>query len=200
MTGVITTVYFVRHADSPYSAERERERGLSAAGEEAARRAALLLEDEGIGFLVSSPYRRAVLTLQPLADRLGLPVAEEEDLRERKLSAEPLFPSREAFFEAKRSLFADPQLRYPGGESSEEARQRGTAVLRGLLLRHRGSRLALGTHGDIMTLMLGAWDPAYGFRFWQSTSMPDIYKAEFMEDAAGPCLYAVTRLWRGPGA
>ncbi|WP_426450802.1 histidine phosphatase family protein [Paenibacillus sp. S-38] len=197
MSAVITTVYFVRHAASPYSAGQERERGLSAAGEEDALRAARLLEGEGIDLLVSSPYRRAVLTLQPLAERLGQAILLEEDLRERKLSEEPLFPSREAFYEAKRALFADPLLRYPGGESSEQARQRGTAVLQRLLLANPGRRLALGTHGDIMTLMLGAWDPAYHFTFWQSTSMPDIYKAEFHMDAAGPQLYAVTRLWPG---
>ncbi|MCZ8522307.1 MULTISPECIES: histidine phosphatase family protein [Paenibacillus] len=191
MTAVTTTVYWVRHAKSPYTPERERERGLSPRGEEAARRAAGRLAGEGIELLVSSPYRRAVLTLQPLAELLRQEIRIEEDLRERTLSAEPLFSSPEAFHEAKRTLFADPQHRYPGGESSDAAQRRGAAVLKRLLLAYPGRRLAIGTHGDIMTLILGAWSPAFDFAFWQNTSMPDIYKTEW----EGLRLHAVTRLW-----
>ncbi|WP_367668793.1 hypothetical protein [Paenibacillus sp.] len=50
----------------------------------------------------------------------------------------------------------------------------------------------LGTHGDIMTLMMNDFDPAYGFEFWGSTTMPDIYKLEL----EGMRMRGVTRLWQ----
>ncbi|MGG0813674.1 hypothetical protein ABE142_13465 [Paenibacillus alvei] len=48
------------------------------------------------------------------------------------------------------------------------------------------------SHGDIMTLMMNDFDPAYGFEFWGSTTMPDIYKLEL----EGMRMRGVTRLWQ----
>ncbi|MBA9086191.1 hypothetical protein FHR92_002664 [Fontibacillus solani] len=42
-----------------------------------------------------------------------------------------------------------------------------------------------------MTLMMNYFDNTYGFEFWESTTMPDIYKLEFEENK----LNNVTRLW-----
>ena len=62
-------LFLVRHAHSDYGPDEMR--ALSESGQRAAQRVADLLEDRGVAVIVSSPYTRAVQTVQPLADRLG---------------------------------------------------------------------------------------------------------------------------------
>ncbi|GGN91024.1 histidine phosphatase family protein [Saccharibacillus kuerlensis] len=173
-----TRLYFIRHAHSDYVHGRELERGLSAEGMQAAKTVRLRLEGEGIGVFVSSPYRRAVDTVRPLAEAAGREIMIYDDLRERLVTGvSDLGP--EGFLEAKRLCYADLRYRPPGGENSEEARKRALSVIHGLLRRYPGERIAIGTHGDILTLMLGGWDERYGFDFWEKLSMPDVYCARF---------------------
>ena len=49
----------------------------------------------------------------------------------------------------------------------------------------------IGTHGAIMTLMMGYFDSTYDLIFLHSTSKPDIYSMEFNEQE----LLNVQRLW-----
>ncbi|OWR27160.1 histidine phosphatase family protein [Saccharibacillus sp. O23] len=189
-----TRLYFVRHAHSAYEHGRELERGLSAAGEAEARAICRRLEREGIERFVSSPYRRAIDTIRPLADAAGQDIELHADLRERLVSGErDLGP--EGFLEAKRRCYAEPDYRPPGGESSREAAARAVSVVRGLLREHPGRRIAIGTHGDILTLMLGTFDPGFGYDFWQSLSMPDAYCARF----AGERFLGAERIGYGCG-
>ena len=57
---------------------------------------------------------------------------------------------------------------------------------------HAGRKIAIGTRGNIMTIILHAFDERYGYGFFAQTSKPDIYKAEF----EGVELQSVTRLWK----
>ncbi|MDF2658102.1 MAG: histidine phosphatase family protein [Paenibacillus sp.] len=185
-----TIIYFVRHAQSAYVEGSERTRGLTEQGKRDAERVKDLLTGEQPDLFVSSPYRRAVDTILPLAQACGCEIRLEEDLRERALSGAEM--GKDRFFDAKRTLFEQQDFAYPGGESSNEARRRASPVVADLLKRHTGKRIVIGTHGDIMTLMLQTYDPSCDFEFWQSTTMPDIYKLEF--DMQGE-LIAKRRLW-----
>jgi 8-oxo-dGTP diphosphatase len=72
----------VRHADAGHRSQwdgSDEDRPLSPRGQKQARGLAELLADSGAARLVSSPYRRCVQTLEPLAERLGLTV--EVDVR-----------------------------------------------------------------------------------------------------------------------
>ncbi|OWA33652.1 histidine phosphatase family protein [Saccharibacillus sp. O16] len=174
-----TLLYFVRHAHSVYEHGRELERGLSPSGEAEARALCARLSSEGIEQYISSPYRRAIDTIRPLAEAAGRRIDIHPDLRERLVSgSQDLGP--EGFQEAKRRCYADLDYRPPGGESSREAQMRAVSVIRGLLHAYPGGRIAIGTHGDILTLMLGAFDERYGYSFWQSLTMPDAYRAHFV--------------------
>ncbi|WP_339290891.1 histidine phosphatase family protein [Paenibacillus sp. FSL W8-0187] len=183
----MTTIYFVRHAESPFIDGKERSRGLSAEGSLAAVRVKELLLGEGIDAIISSPYQRARDTVQPLADALGLPIAEQEDLRERKVGD---FQGH-SFLDAKKMLFQDPTTSFPGGESSKAAQSRAVQVLEGILNTHLGKRVVIGTHGDIMTLMLQHYDQRFDYHFWQGMTLPDIYRVEFEEGR----LVNIARLW-----
>jgi len=188
---MMTTVYFIRHAHSPYIPGMERTKGLSDRGRQDAAEVARLLKDEGIDVLVSSTYDRAILTIKDLAEELGLDIRLEEDLRERRLADEGYVISDEQFFECKRKLYEDWDYAFPGGESGKQAQSRAVSVLQGILEQYRGKKIGIGTHGDIMTLMMNYFDSRYNYTFWQSLSMPDIYQLEFEENK----LIRVTRRW-----
>ncbi|MBJ7988057.1 histidine phosphatase family protein, partial [Bacillus cereus] len=85
----MTTIYFVRHAHSTYTKE-ERERPLSEKGWLDAQNITSLLKDEKIDVVISSPYERAIQTVEGIANANKLSIQLEEDLRERLLSKEPV--------------------------------------------------------------------------------------------------------------
>src|SRR5215207_3796452 len=104
-------VYLIRHAHSAYSPDEMRE--LSPSGHAAAKHVAELLEGRAVSRIVSSPYTRAIQTVQPLADRLGVAVEIEPDLRERLLCTEVLAD----FHGPLERVWRDFDFCYPGGES-----------------------------------------------------------------------------------
>jgi 2,3-bisphosphoglycerate-dependent phosphoglycerate mutase len=186
-----TILYFVRHAHSPYIAGMERTKGLSERGKLDTCKVKEILINEDIDLFISSPYERAILTIRDLAIELNKDVRLEEDLRERKLTGEEYIITDEQFLESKRRLYEDWDYFFPGGESSKQAQERAISILNKVIEEFNGKRIVIGSHGDIMTLMINYFDPTYDFKFWKSTTMPDIYKLEFEENK----LENVTRLW-----
>ncbi|MFF2887329.1 histidine phosphatase family protein [Paenibacillus sp. NPDC057967] len=182
-----TILYLVRHAQSIYAEGEERSRGLTVEGEKHAFLVKDLLESECLDAFISSPYERAIATIRPAAEQQNMKITLYEDLRERAMGQfEP-----EAFFDAKRKLYAEKSFAFPGGESSVVAQTRAVKVIDHILSANKGKKLAIGTHGDIMTLMMQQYDSQYDYPFWASLSMPDIYKLVFAETH----LQYTIRLW-----
>lgn len=182
-----TLVYMVRHAHSGYTPD-ELNRPLSPQGEEAAGKVADLLAGERITAILSSPYKRAVQTVEPLAARNGLVIQIEDDFRERLLAGQHL----DNFDHAIRKVWEDVSFAWPGGESNRVAQQRGALALEKVLHRYQGETIAIGTHGNLMALMMNALNSDYGFDFWKRLAMPDIYKLSF----SGFALAGVERIWK----
>jgi 2,3-bisphosphoglycerate-dependent phosphoglycerate mutase len=184
-----TIIYFVRHAESLYVKGSEQSRGLTPLGLINSTKIKDILIEEEIDVLISSPYERAIQTIRELSIQLNKEILLKEDLRERQLSGEEHLITD--FIEAKRRLFEDPSFSFPGGESSEQAQGRAVKVLQEIIGEFDGKRVVIGTHGDIMTLMMSYFDTRYDFEFWKSTTMPDIYKLEFIDKK----LINTIRLW-----
>ncbi|MCI3919455.1 histidine phosphatase family protein [Paenibacillus sp. TRM 82003] len=174
-----TYLYMVRHAESPYVFGEERSRGLSESGFQAARRVAEVLDSEEIHSVVSSPYVRAKQTVQFLAERKSLPIVAYEELRERPMKGLHFEASWDELQTAIERSFRDPDYALEGGESTKQAQQRAIPIILDLIERYEGKSVAIGTHGNIMTIVMNYFDPVYGFEFWSRTSMPDIYRMTF---------------------
>ncbi|WP_248926842.1 histidine phosphatase family protein [Paenibacillus hamazuiensis] len=187
-----TIVYMVRHADSPFSLENERYRGLSEQGLKDAEIVAGRLASEKIDHIFSSPYTRAVQTVDPLAKRLQLDILQIESFRETFWAGPDVHIAE--FAKTVEMYFADPHFSLPGGESIKEAQYRAMAALKHILAVYGGKRVVIGLHGNILTFILNYFDGKYGIDFWKKLSRPDIYKLSFdnME------LKRVTRIWKPP--
>ncbi|MDR6549720.1 histidine phosphatase family protein [Paenibacillus qinlingensis] len=180
-----TQIYVVRHAESLYIANRERERGLTNKGLEDALTVKAILDKVDIDVFLSSPYERAVQTIKAAAGNRE--IRTYEDLRERTMG-----DFEEINFKlAKQQVYDDFQFSYLEGESSQEAQDRAITVIKHILTVHKGLNVVIGTHGDIMTLIMNYFDPSYDYKFWETTSMPDIYRMEFHDLT----LVGVKRLW-----
>ncbi|MEK3963942.1 histidine phosphatase family protein [Paenibacillus sp. FSL R7-0048] len=186
-----TYIYMVRHAVSPFVLGNERERGLSEKGHADAYRIKELLAEEKITYFVSSPYRRAVETIKYLAEASNQEIELYEELRERAIGSVEIEISEDDFLQGIRTSFNDKQYKMPDGESTQEAQERAIPVIKQLIQQHKGGKIALGTHGNIMTIILNYFDKKYGYEFFEQTSKPDIYKLEFEELE----LTHVERLW-----
>ncbi|WP_433773249.1 histidine phosphatase family protein [Bacillus wiedmannii] len=170
----MTTIYFVRHAHSTYTKE-ERERPLSEKGYMDAENVTRLLKDKHIDIVISSPYKRAIQTVQGIANTYNLSIQIEENLRERLLSKEPVAD----FNDAMRNVWEDWAFAYEGGESNDVAQKRAVVCLQNILEKYRGKNIVIGTHGNIMVLLMNYLNSKYDFQFWKTLHMPDVYKLTF---------------------
>ncbi|WP_310828840.1 histidine phosphatase family protein [Paenibacillus pedocola] len=188
-----TSVYMVRHGESPMneSSTNERTRGLTEKGKRDALQVTDLLKQEDIEVFVSSPYLRAILTIEDLAGASGREVLLYEDLKERIfLNEDKRLPDEELIPLLAKS-FIDPDFSLSGGESNAECQSRAVTVLDELLKNYDGRKIALGTHGAVMTLIMNHYDKKYDLDFLLNMSKPDVYRLDFN----GAELVDVIRLW-----
>ncbi|WP_159880974.1 histidine phosphatase family protein [Paenibacillus puerhi] len=187
-----TTIFMIRHAESPFVFGEERSRGLSESGFQAAMKVADMLDSVDIHGIVSSTYERAKQTVQFLAERKNLPIIEYEELRERPIKGLDYKSSWEELLKAIEKSFVDMDYALDGGESTRQAQQRAIPIVQELLEEYKGKNIAIGTHGNIMTIIMNFFDNKYGYDFWNSTSKPDIYRMTFVEGQ----LQKIDRLWK----
>ena len=163
----MSTIYLIRHCETTGQAP---EAPLTPRGEEQAHRLCTHLLEFSITHLISSPYRRALDSIQPLATALQLAITQEDDLKERRLSAVPL----DDWQDHLRRTFVDPDYTCPGGESSRTATERITRVVEEALQQQDGSILM--THGNLLSLYLHSINPTFGFEESLQLKNPDLFK------------------------
>ena len=169
----MTIFYLVRHAHADWTLDENRP--LSAQGFEDAQRVADALQEYPIRAIYSSLEQRVYQTISPFAEKMGIQIEFEADLRERKLG-DKVF---EDFLGAVDVTWQDPFFAHPDGESSADAQTRGLAVVKRLQVKHPNEAVVLSTHGNLMALIFQRFDPKIDFLFWKSLTMPDIYQLEF---------------------
>lgn len=184
-----TNVYLVRHAHSTYTAD-ELGRPLSEKGIVASENVRRLFANKKIDAVLSSPYKRAIQTVECVAAGIGKEVIIKEGFKERRLSEKPM----EDFQAAIAKVWEDPTFFWEGGESNVAAQKRGVQALLNVLEEYEGKNIVIGTHGNIMVLLMNFFDRNYDFLFWKSLEMPDIYKLMFQSKN----LINVERIWNGP--
>lgn len=182
----------VRHAKSPFIFGEERRRGLSEEGEIAAKKVTQLLKDKDIDAIVSSPYTRAIQTVNELADLKGLSIKVYEELKERPIKGLDFKITEQEIQESIKLSFEKQDFCLEGGESTLQAQKRAIPVIKQLLEEYEGKNIVIGTHGNIMTIIMNYFDESYEYSFWRSTSKPDIYQLEFNKEN----LLNVKRLWK----
>jgi len=170
----VTTVVLVRHCQSaPSPALPERQWPLSEAGQAQAEALAPVLSELGVDALASSPFQRAVDTLRPFADAAGLPIAVDEDLRERRLGG--WLDDAEAVNEAIRRMHADLDFHLEGGETGRACLARYEAALVRVVAANPGRTIAVGSHGGVIGHVLAARLTNLPTEFWRRIRNPHLF-------------------------
>jgi 2,3-bisphosphoglycerate-dependent phosphoglycerate mutase len=187
---ISTTIFMIRHAESPFIFGEERTRKLSKDGELYAEKVAKLMFSEKIDVIVSNPFARSIQTIEPIATTRNLEIKLYEELKERMIKGNYKLPWEEVEPAIKKS-FQDKDYCLLGGETTRQAQERAVPIIKQLLKEYEGESIVLGTHGNIMTIIMNYFDGKYGYDFWASTSKPDIYKLIFIDGE----LTDVKRTW-----
>jgi 2,3-bisphosphoglycerate-dependent phosphoglycerate mutase len=182
----MNTFYLIRHAHADW--EPDESRSLSVKGKRDAIQVAEILSEYPVTEIYSSPYRRALQTVEPLARLLEVKVQIVPELRERTLSGGVVGD----FNSAVEAAWRDPTFSHPGGESNAAAQQRGISIVCKLQEMYPGADIILSTHGNLMALVMQYFVPDIDFAFWKALSMPDIYQIRI--DPGGGT--HIQRLWR----
>ena len=176
-----TTVIFVRHAEPNYANHDDRNRELSPKGLADRRLVTQLLADTPVDAVLSSPFKRAVDTVQPLAESRGLPVITVEDFRERRVDSCWI----EDFNGFCRAQWADFDYKLADGESLREVQERNIAALRAVLRDHPGQTVVIGSHGTALSTIINHYDPSFGHANFEQIRglMPWVVRFTFDEAA-----------------
>ena len=162
------SLILVRHCEAE---GQQPDAPLTAAGHRQALELADFLSAFPVDAIVTSAYLRAQQTIKPLANLLHLGIATDSRLNERILSPHPIDNWRQVV----RDSFTDPNLRAPGGESTNEVLRRAWSALNELL-RGPHDLPVVVTHGNLLALVLHSVDPDFGYTGWENLSNPDVYR------------------------
>ena len=170
-------VLLIRHADpiNPMVHTNEYTRPLTPEGARDAAELAKELHHLPIDAVYSSPYRRAIQTVEPTAQARGLDVRAIEELREHALAIEPIPNWKDVLERA----WTDFDFALPGAETMRATQARGLGALETIRSNHPTGTVALGGHGTIFSVMLHAFEPRVDCAFHLAMPMPAVYTLEF---------------------
>ena len=177
----MTTIYFIRHAESDTSIHDDYSRPLTAKGQRDTALVTEFLRDKKISVVLSSPYKRAFDTVLPFAKDAGLQIETIDDLRERSIDNVWI----DDFNAFSKKQWTDFSYKLSGGESLSEVQTRNITALEKILMRHKGKNIAIGTHGTALSTIINYYDNTYGYENFKKIQkiFPWVVKMEFDENS-----------------
>jgi len=151
----MTSIYFVRHAQPDHGWEDDITRPLSDEGLEDSKKVTKFFRDYEIDCYISSPYKRSVDTIRESAAEKGLPIHEDERLRERKSGVDG--NNMEMFHKR----WSDLNFCEAGGESLSMVQKRNIEAILEVLSTHKAKNIVIGTHGTALSTILNYFTPSY---------------------------------------
>jgi 2,3-bisphosphoglycerate-dependent phosphoglycerate mutase len=176
-------IYIIRHCEAE---GQSSESPLTENGLKQATELSEFFSQIKIGRIISSPFLRAIQSIQPLAKKIAIEIEIQNLLSERILSTNNLYD----WFEKLRATFEDMGMKYEGGESSQEAMNRIVGVVEKVFEEGSENTIVV-THGNLMSLLLKYFNNKFGFEDWQNLSNPDVFLLKNENNEV-----AYERLWK----
>lgn len=176
----MTTLYFVRHAESNLNDHDDRNRGLTEKGRKDSQRITQFFADKTVDAIFSSPYKRAVDTVRDLAGAKGLPIHLEDGFRERRVDSAWI----EDFSSFTKAQWADFDYKLSDGESLREVQERNIAAVNCLVSARKNRTIVVGSHGTALSTIIHFYDPTFGYADFEKMKglMPWIVQFSFADD------------------
>lgn len=170
----MTNIYLVRHAEVEYTHD-DFLRPLTEKGILDTEKVTKVFKNIKVDVVISSPYIRAIDTIEGIAIDKGLDILIINDFRERKVS--DVFIDDFNTFSLRQWENFDYAL--DNGESLKQVQERGIKALNSILKQYKDNNIVIGTHGTILSTILNYYDRSYDYNFWKTLKMPDIFRLEF---------------------
>lgn len=164
----MTNILLIRHCSAT---GQDPDDPLTLEGLQQAKELIHYLKNYSISKIISSPYLRAVQTIEPFAKHYDIPIHVDTRLKERILSSENLLD----WVEKLEQTFEDFDLKFEGGESNIEALYRIQQCLNENKVED-DSFIVVVTHGNLASMLLTSLDPNFGFEGWRQMQNPDIFE------------------------
>lgn len=173
----MATIYLIRHAEPDYRIHNDMERPLTEEGKRSCSKVTEYLMDKKITQVFSSPYKRAIDTVQDFAKVNGLTIEAVYDLRERAVDEGWI----ENFTEFVHSQWKDFDYKLKGGESLREVEVRCIPAMEMILRKHPEENMVIGSHGTAISTMIHYYDQEYGVEHFNliRSIMPFVAKLKF---------------------
>ncbi|MEN2766305.1 histidine phosphatase family protein [Ornithinibacillus xuwenensis] len=171
---MVKRIYVVRHCQAEGQSPEAK---LTKTGKEQAFELARLFDNLRIDRIISSPYKRAIQSIDPIVTKRNINIETNSNLTERILSNKPL----EDWLVKLKQTFENMALKLEGGESSQEAMNRIVRVVEDVFQSTSDTTIIV-THGNLMALLLKYYDENFGFEDWRSLSNPDVYLLKMTSD------------------
>lgn len=176
------TIYFVRHAKA---GGQEVSAPLTEKGVEQAAKLVGFFANKPIEKIYSSPFKRAIDTIQPLANEKGLSLVVDDRLSERVLSGVPF----EDWQEKLKQSFDNFDLEFEGGESHSSGMKRAVSILEEVLAS-KENHIILVSHGNLTTLLIRYFNESFGYDDLMEMSNPDVFELVVGDEKA-----MLKRIW-----
>lgn len=180
----MTTIYFIRHAQSDHLSRDDATRPLTDQGVTDALEVTAALKDKGIRHIISSPHMRALQTISDLAKTLNIQVDVDKDFRERVVGT--WIPDQ--FYSYIKKQWYDITYRNEGGESLSDVQIRCVSAVRRAIKQYKDETIAIATHGTALATIINRYYPEFGYPDVMRiiNFMPYVVKMEF--ESASKCL------------
>ena len=148
-----------------------REWLLSEEGKARARRLANVLKSHGLDLIATSNEPKAVETAQILAGQYCLKPLLIAGLHEHERRLTP-YLSKPDFEAVVREFFEKPDILVFGDETADQAQERFAGAVHSILSENKNSKIAIVTHGTVISLFVSRLTGKSGFKIWSELGLP----------------------------
>jgi broad specificity phosphatase PhoE len=139
-----------------------------------AKEAAVLLKDKSLDVIFSSDLHRALETAEIVADVYSLDIIQDSRLRETDFGE----LQGSLYDEDNFKYFTHSELKFPGGESLDEAKLRALSVLKEIALKYNYSNVGIATHGGV----IGNLRAAIEGKSYKHVENGEVFSVEYDEE------------------
>lgn len=157
------TIYLIRHAEPNYNNHQYDERELTAEGLQDCQLLLDYFKDISIDRIYSSPFKRALQTIDELAKEKNLPIQIKENFRERKIDDVWI----DDFNTFSQRQWQDFNYKLAKGESLQEVQDRNIQQLQEIL-KEQETSIIISSHGTAISTILNYYDHQFAFDNFQA--------------------------------
>lgn len=171
-------IYLVRHCELCSRNYADNMRGLSEKGYGDAEKIVDFFERKKVDLIFSSPYKRAIDTMKPLAQKKNMKIVELSDFRERKIGKVV-----EDFDDFAKRQWEDFTFKLYGGDSLKEVQDKNIEALKKILSENTDKNIVISGHGTAISTILNYYSE-FNFKEFKELKdvMPFVVEMEFEGD------------------